>query len=467
VTTAVEPIPPATRRRSFTVWYRDLTRWSVNTFAENSWAWEPAVLRTFGEVTRRRTVSVVRDGKGAHSVPLGSIHFDGSMSIRAATSKQVVKGRLFAAEPGDVVYSKIDARNGAVGLVPNGIGTLGFSAEYPIYAVDSKALDRDFLHLVLRSEHFRRTLNGMTSGTSGRKRIQPSDLELTPIPVPPLPAQRRIVAAAAKARDQAARLRTEADEREAAIGIEVLRRLGLKPPAVRGERPRHVTVWWTQVERWGVDYMIRMLQGSTNLHEGRFPVVTLGDIATVSYGIQKSPANRPGKHPRPYLRVANVQAGRLDLSEMKYLDVPDATLETFRLKKGDLLVCEGNSADLVGRPAIWNDEIPDCVHQNHVLRVRVDRDRVIPEYLLAYMQTPPARAHFRARAKRTTNLSTINSRDVKDLEVPCPDRTVQREIVREVDREQEAVNRLRARANGVETQAGAITEQMILGVKQP
>lgn len=467
MTITAEPIPTAARRRSFTVWYKDLTRWSVNTFSDSSWGWDPSMLRNFGDVAHRRIEMVTRNSDGGHTISLGSIHFDGSMSVRSATSKQVVKGRLFVAEPGDVVYSKIDARNGAVGVVPRSVGQLGFSAEYPIYQVDPQALDPDFLHLVLRSDHFRRTLNGMASGTSGRKRIQPSDLERAPIPVPPLSVQRRIVAAAAKTREQAARLRAEADEREAAIGVEVLRRLGLKAPEVSGARPRHLTVWWTQVERWGVDFMIRALQGGTDLHAGTFPVKTLGEIATVSYGIQKSPANRPGKHARPYLRVANVQAGRLDLSEIKYLEVPDDTLETFRLKKGDLLVCEGNSADLVGRPAIWNDEIADCVHQNHVLRVRVDRERVIPEYLLAYMQTPPARAHFRARAKRTTNLSTINSRDVKDLEVPCPNRPVQLEIVRQVERDLLAIARLRTKADGIESQARSATEQMILGALQP
>jgi len=83
------------------------------------------------------------------------------------------------------------------------------------------------------------------------------------------------------------------------------------------------------------------------------------------------------------------------------------------------------------------------------------------------MQTPPARAHFRARAKRTTNLSTINSRDVKDLEVPCPNRPVQLEIVRQVERDLLAIARLRTKADGIESQARSATEQMILGALQP
>ena len=91
-----------------------------------------------------------------------------------------------------------------------------------------------------------------------------------------------------------------------------------------------------------------------------------------------------------------------------------------RLEPGDVLICEGNSAELVGRPAIWNGEIEGCVHQNHVLRVRTNRESLLPEFLLAYMHTPAARLHFRRRAKRTTNLATISGTDVKDLQVPVP-----------------------------------------------
>lgn len=468
MTTIAESIPTAARRRGFTVWYKDLTRWSVNTFSDSSWGWEPSVLRNFGDVARRRIVPVNRDGDGAHSIPLGSIHFDGSMSIRSATSKQVVKGRLFIAEPGDVVYSKIDARNGAVGVVPRSVGPLGFSAEYPIYQVDSRALDPDFLYLVLRSSHFRRTLNGMASGTSGRKRIQPSDLERTPIPVPPLSVQRRIVAAAAKAREQAARLRAEADEREAAIGVEVLRRLGLKVPEVSGSRPRHLTVKWTQVERWGVDFMIRALQGGTDLDAGHFPVSTLGEIATVSYGIQKSPANRPGKHARPYLRVANVQAGRLDLSEIKYIEVPDSLLGGFLLQPGDILFVEGNgSRRELGRAAIWNGEIEGCVHQNHLIKVRPSRDKVRSEYIELWFNAGLGREHFFHSAKSTSGLGTINSTEVRTAPIPLPTMKEQDALIAAAGHARAEVEKARARARAIEQSAEASVEQMILGALQP
>jgi len=71
-----------------------------------------------------------------------------------------------------------------------------------------------------------------------------------------------------------------------------------------------------------------------------YPASQLGDIASVSYGIQKAPSNRPGAHPRPYLRVANVQRGALDLKTIKFINVPPDEFDRFRLFPGDLLVCD-------------------------------------------------------------------------------------------------------------------------------
>jgi hypothetical protein len=76
----------------------------------------------------------------------------------------------------------------------------------------------------------------------------------------------------------------------------------------------------------------------------------------------------------------------------------------FRLEP-HLLLCEGNSEALVGRPALWRGEIPDCVHQNHIIRVRVDRERLRPDFLVHYMNTPAARRYFLSRAQRPSRAS--------------------------------------------------------------
>ena len=153
----------------------------------------------------------------------------------------------------------------------------------------------------------------------------------------------------------------------------------------------------------------------------------------------------------------------MDLETIKYINVPPNDFERFKLLPGDLVVCEVNSADLVGRPALWNGEIDGCVHQNHLLKVRANHDKVIPEYLLIWMSLPISRAHFRARAKATTNLSSINSADLRELPVALPPLQIQREIVTRFDKATKQVNSQRADATKLVADTAREVEEMILG----
>jgi type I restriction enzyme S subunit len=467
VTTITEAIPSAPRRRAFTAWYKDLARWDIGSFSTLSWAWPPDIMQPLGGVLRR----VIRDvdTSDLRSIPIiEKITFGGVASVLPVDDREGYKGRLFWAEPGQFVYSRIRAKQGSFTVVDPAVGRLAVSQEYPVYDIARDRIDPEFLKLALRSQAFLSLMAGLSHGGSTKTRMLPDQFESLKIPVPPLAVQRRIVAAAAKARAQAARLRAEADEREAAIGVEVLRRLGLKAPAVTGTRPRHLTVWWTQVERWGVDFMIRALQGGTDLHAGKYPVLTLGEIATVSYGIQKSPANRPGKHARPYLRVANVQAGRLDLSEIKYIEVPDSLLAGFLLQPGDMLFVEGNgSRRELGRAAIWNGEIDGCVHQNHLIKVRPSRDKVRSEYIDLWFNAGLGRDHFFHSAKSTSGLGTINSTEVRSAPIPLPALKEQDEIIAVAGRIRAEVEGARTKARAIEIAAEMNVEQMILGALQP
>ncbi|MBI2928784.1 MAG: restriction endonuclease subunit S [Verrucomicrobia bacterium] len=107
--------------------------------------------------------------------------------------KSNFKGKLFFAHAGDVVYSKIDVRNGAIGIIPDSMPLAAVSSEYPVYEVDAKLALPDYIKLVFRTKAFRDRINGMISGASGRKRVQPEALEEMSVPLPPLAEQRAIV----------------------------------------------------------------------------------------------------------------------------------------------------------------------------------------------------------------------------------------------------------------------------------
>lgn len=129
----------------------------------------------------------------------------------------------------------------------------------------------------------------------------------------------------------------------------------------------------------------------------------------------------------PYLRVANVQEGRLDLREISTMPVEVDAVERFSLVEGDVLMNEGGDYDKVGRGAVWTGEISPCLHQNHVFAVRpVERD--LSEWLSVITQTQYAKFYFMNNAKQSTNLASISQTTVKELPILLPPK-VQRDAL--------------------------------------
>ena len=136
----------------------------------------------------------------------------------------------------------------------------------------------------------------------------------------------------------------------------------------------------------------------------------------------------------PYLRVANVQDGHLDLSEMKQIHIRRSEVERYRLQTGDVVLTEGGDFDKLGRGFIWRGELDLCVHQNHVFAVRPDRKRLLPEFFAYLAQSAYGKAYFLKVAHKTTNLACINSTKLKAFPVLIPPTLdEQREIVEILD----------------------------------
>jgi hypothetical protein len=127
--TGKEP-PSPVADRAFAAPWADFDRWSVGSFLEVTWHWPAGIIQSLGNVLSRRIETVDRAEHSFGSLQLLTLHFDGEMEARDLRGKAHFKGRLFFAHPGDVVFSKIDVRNGAVGIVPEGLAQVAFSSEY-------------------------------------------------------------------------------------------------------------------------------------------------------------------------------------------------------------------------------------------------------------------------------------------------------------------------------------------------
>ena len=214
------------------------------------------------------------------------------------------------------------------------------------------------------------------------KHLSVKVLRDAPIPLPPLPEQRRIAA-----------ILDEAD------GLRALQ--------------RHSSSTIAEASEAAFRELELSLAGKQ--------AVRLDDIAIVGSGITKGrKAPNAALSPVDYLTVANVQDKRLDLSVVKQIHVSERELERYRLQRGDLLLTEGGDPDKLGRGVVWNEELTDAIHQNHVFRVRLRDPELSPLWLSWEVGSAYGKAYFLRMAKQTTGIATINSTQLRGFPVRIP-----------------------------------------------
>ena len=157
---------------------------------------------------------------------------------------------------------------------------------------------------------------------------------------------------------------------------------------------------------------------------------------------------------RPYLRVANVQDGHLNLEEVTTIEVPEVVAHHVELRPGDVLMTEGGDLDKLGRGTIWNGEIPDCLHQNHIFAIRCYEHKLLPTFLAYLTASRYGRDYFEATGKRTTNLANTNSTKVGLFPIPRPSIAEQSAICQFLDVK---LNQITGIVNSIESQIATLT----------
>lgn len=171
------------------------------------------------------------------------------------------------------------------------------------------------------------------------------------------------------------------------------------------------------------------------------PLSLLADIQT---GIAKGKRVKGSPISLPYLRVANVQDGYVDLSGIKEIAVEQADVERYSLRYGDVLFTEGGDFDKLGRGTIWQDQIAPCLHQNHIFVVRPKASLLLPEFLAYQAASEYGRRYFQLSSKQSTNLASINSTQLKGFPVLFPPLSEQRKIAEILRTWDEAIEKLEA-----------------------
>ncbi|WP_185173033.1 hypothetical protein [Rothia nasimurium] len=163
-------------------------------------------------------------------------------------------------------------------------------------------------------------------------------------------------------------------------------------------------------------------------------------LGTLTSGITLGAAYNEPTQSYPYLRVANVQVGRVDLTEVKEVSVPVSVANENSLQKDDVLMTEGGDRDKLGRGAIWSGEVSPMLHQNHVFAFRCNKEKLLPEFLVYCLEASYARRYFENNARQSTNLASTNSTIVKNFLVPSIEVSKQNKVISALDNQLQYFN---------------------------
>ena len=156
----------------------------------------------------------------------------------------------------------------------------------------------------------------------------------------------------------------------------------------------------------------------------------LEEIADIVSGITKGRKTKlTDLREVPYMAVSNVKDGYIDWTNVKTILATENEINQYRLLPDDVLMTEGGDPDKVGRGSIIMNPPEDCIHQNHIFRVRLDESRILPRYFSAYLQSLKAKTYFLRAAKQTTGIASINMKQLRRLPTIVPPIRKQMEYV--------------------------------------
>jgi len=149
--------------------------------------------------------------------------------------------------------------------------------------------------------------------------------------------------------------------------------------------------------------------------------LTLGEVADIASGVTKG-RKLDGKATRevPYLAVANVQDKALRLEGLKTIEATEDEIARYRLQKDDLLLTEGGDPDKLGRGTLWKEELHECIHQNHIFRVRLTHAALHPLFLNWLVGSTRGKNYFLRSAKQTTGIASINMTQLRSFPLLVP-----------------------------------------------
>lgn len=439
----------------------------------SNWVWTQP--QDLGFVSPRNVTS---DEEQVGFVPMTVVPVDYRQGLSAETRRwgDIKKAYTHLAN-GDLAVAKItpcfqNKKSCVIAGLPAGVGA--GTTELLVLRPVAGTVDPKYLLLFFKSPLF--VLGGIPrmTGTAGQKRVPVEYFASAPLPLPTLPEQQRIVAKV----DQLMALCDELEAKQTRKR-EIGQRLTKAALGMLGcaESQQDLHKAWRQlsgilhvaiaaptdvnaIQSVLLDLAVLGALGTTSRSEWKR--ARLDEVTQVVGGVTKGRDLGARKvRSLPYLRVANVQRGYLDLAVMKEIEIAADELGRYSLQRGDVLFTEGGDWDKLGRAAVWTGEIDPCLHQNHVFRARPIQGGPEPGWIALCANSTDGRRYFATAAKQTTNLASINMTQLRAFPLLLPSVEEQRRILARVEQLQSLCQDLKAKLRIREETAAKLAEALV------
>jgi type I restriction enzyme S subunit len=442
--------------------WRALEPWIASEDAEHRHSHHPAT--PLLEIMSARREAVIVNGSFGDWSPI-TVHLDGRISVRDRSHPY--RGQMFAAYPGDIVFSKIDARSGAIGVLQADIPKAVVTSEFPVFVPNPEKLDGRFVQLVLRTGGFLKALRAKATGTSGRKRITPGAFIGLRIPLPSIDEQQTIVAAYDAALADAATKDGEAVAVEANAATAFETALGFGPPLRVPDRPIFVASF-KDLDRWSHEAVRDRAIGGA-ITTTTWPTVRLDDVvADLENGWSPQCLARPAK-PGEWgvLKLGAVSFGSYDEKQNKALPPHLKPRVHLEVKAGQVLISRANISRLVGATASIRETRPRLLLCDKIFRmVWQEPSPVIPDFVTEVLRISDVRRQIESKLTGTSpTMKNISKPALLSLTFPLPPLDDQRVLIAALDHGRAQAARLRSDAAVARANAWTAFESAVYTVE--
>lgn len=315
------------------------------------------------------------------------MHGAGAVERAIGDGKTPVKFSGYRVSPGQFIYSRIDARNGAFAIIPQELAGAVVSKDFPIFDVRHDRISTEYLIHFFRSGKLQQLIRARSRGATNRQRVKEDEFLQFTIPLPSLEEQRRIAAIL----DHADALRA-------------------KRSRISEKLKKISEALFSQVS-----------------HSGDWPRRPLNELClqTGEYGASVPSVERNEALPR-YIRITDIDSeGNLNDDARSPGGDPD-DWEKYRLQDGDVLFARSGAT--VGKTYLYREEDGDCVFAGYLIRFVPDPEKIDPDFLFCFTQTDEYR-RWVVNRQNVVAQPNINAKQYgTELLVPVPPLSVQKEF---------------------------------------